>query len=256
MAVLAGCSGSQPPMGAPGSAQQSDTTATHARGLLYATAIVPSGIGVDEYTYPRGEYVQQLKPGFFAALVTMCVDAVGILFVVAVAGNSSILEYAHGGSKPIKSLRDRRSPMNCSVDPTTGNLVVMNYGSVSIYRKAGGTPTVYRDPQIAHYRSSSYDDQGNLFLDDFNGEGKPQFAELPRGSSAFTNISIRPRIDHPAKVQWDGTHFAIVSNGARSFIGWPSRVHSGRLWARRAGNAPIQISSLRARKSPPLAGAP
>lgn len=191
-------------VGVPGAMLPSDAIAAHAGALLYTTAIAPPGI--DEYTYPGGKYVQELTREFLAS-ITLCVDTAGNLFVVA--SHSSILEYAHGGTKPIKSLRYHQSPSGCAADPTTGDLAVANWGSVSIYTNGRGTTTLYRDPKIAFYRSASYDDDGNLFVDGSSGEGTAKFAELPRGSSTFTNIALKPAIDHPTVVQWDGAHFAI-----------------------------------------------
>ena len=61
-----------------------------------------------------------------------CVDKAGDVFVADFGGNTgtpAILEYAHGGTKPIATLSDPGYyPESCSIDPTTGNLAVTNDG--------------------------------------------------------------------------------------------------------------------------------
>ena len=108
-------------------------------------------------------------------------------------------------------------PVDCSVDPITGNLAVSNVetaqgsqGSVSIYTDAKGSPTMYTDPDIAEVYFLGYDNRGNLFLD-----GVPDtaagflFAELRKGAGTFTNITLNQNIETPGGVLWDGTHVAV-----------------------------------------------
>ena len=71
---------------------------------------------------------------------------------------------------PIKTLLDPDGiPLACSVDPTTGNLAVVNAfssnspGVLLIYRAASGSPTTYSDPHLEFY-NAGYDSKGNLFL--------------------------------------------------------------------------------------------
>jgi len=83
------------------------------------------------FSYPQGE----------------CVDTKGDVFVVNGRAQSQVVEFLHGGTKPIATLSDNYSnhPSGCAVDPTTENLAVTNLetgnkgdGNVIIYKKARG----------------------------------------------------------------------------------------------------------------------
>ena len=105
-----------------------------------------------------------------------CVDNAGNVFVVnfgtSSGGGGDVVEYAHGGTTPIKTLTYPNAYLNgCAVDPTTGNLAVTDYrpsngnrgkGGVLIYPSASGTPTKYVDPGMADYGYCAYDSAGNL----------------------------------------------------------------------------------------------
>ena len=177
-AVLAGCGGSQPPIGAPGAMPQTSAIAAHAdRGkswmlpeakaenLLY---VADYGVGVIVYSYRpwRIKYVGLLSTPQQAE--GECVDKAQNIFVTA--GPYGIFEYAHGGTSPIAILgAPDDEPLNCSIDPTTGNLAVVGSpyigGSdgVAIYKKARGRPTFYADSGFGDYECG-YDDKGNLLL--------------------------------------------------------------------------------------------
>jgi hypothetical protein len=84
---------------------------------------------------------------------TVCSDKNGNVYI-GDFDTWTIYEYAHGGTTPIKTLDNNLSDATgCSVDPTTGNLAVVNYssgignknGNVAIYTNATGEPTYYQD---------------------------------------------------------------------------------------------------------------
>jgi len=216
----------QPPIGASGATTQTSAIATHAeRGtswmapdaknqdLLY----VANRFIVSVYSYPRGKLEGKLK-GFLAASGE-CVDKEGAVFVTSEVGGN-IVEYAHGGTMPIETLpAAAEHPLGCAVDPTTGNLAVTTFGNESgsgnlaIYPHAKGSPTTYTDPDILRYYLCGYDDKGNLFVDGLsppNSGGHFVLAELPKGSGAFTNITLNQRISLPGGVQWDGKDLALA----------------------------------------------
>lgn len=125
----------------------------------------------------------------------ICVDKARDIWI-ADAGDSNVLEYAHGGSQPIAVLADSgQYPVACSVERTTGGLAAANIisakdgpGSISIYPNAAGSPTVI--PAFSHTYTTAYDPHGNLFIDGANNVGWPQFGELPRGQQAVTNLTL------------------------------------------------------------------
>lgn len=152
----------------------------------------------------------------------MCVDAKGNVFVTVPTGNE-ILEYRHGGTKPIRTLSDPGTgPHDCAVDPTTGDLAVANgydfmSGSVVVYYKAIGTRNrIYREGYVA-FSYCVYDNSGNLFVDG-NARGTFSyyiaFAELPSGGGKLINLALNGSygggsFDYAGGLQWDGKQLTM-----------------------------------------------
>jgi hypothetical protein len=221
-AMLAGCGGSQPPIGAPGAMQQSSALQSQSaqrddggswmasdaasQNLLYVSNVHD----VTVYSYPHGRLVGKLK-GFYVT-GGECVDASQNVWITDL-GHGRMVEYAHGGSKPLRILSGIGGA-GCAIDPTTGNLAVATLGgTVYVYKNASGTPTPYSDPDIGRFYYCGYDDKGNLFAD---GEGSKQksyspfeLGELVPGGSALKTITLNQVIGGPAGVQWDGRHLAV-----------------------------------------------
>ena len=59
------------------------------------------------------------------------------------------------------------------------------------------------------YYACAYDDQGNLFIDGSTTTGGIEFAELPAGSSAISNITLDKKLENAGAVQWDGTYITV-----------------------------------------------
>ncbi len=175
---------------------------------------VSDGSNVYVLALPKGNVVQTLT-GFGEALGE-CVDARGDVFIVD-QEQSVIREYAHGGKRPIKLLNDSGyMPIDCSVDPATGNLAVANFRrNIAIFAGAKG-PVVYRsDPNIRSYYFCGYDAKGDLFVDGRPPRGGPAlFAELPKGSTEFTDITLNKSVPNPGGIKWDGRYFAIAGGAA------------------------------------------
>jgi hypothetical protein len=240
-ALLAGCGGSQLPIGAPGTMPQSalsravapwmrrfvqdDRVATIDRGrtswiapgastqnLLYV-----SNGGADDvylYSYPTGKSAGKLKG--FKHPAGVCTDKAGDVWIVD-SGSSKILEYAHGGQAPKATLTDAGAldPLGCSVDSTTGNLAVTDLGSPSggggvwIYTGAKGTPKEYQLHAMQFAYFCGYDDKGNLFVDGLGSSYGFAFAELATGGRALESITLSQGVGFPGGVQWDGEYITI-----------------------------------------------
>jgi hypothetical protein len=240
-AMLPGCGGSQPPVGATRTMPQTSAIAPHvgrgkswmkpeAKGedLLY----ISDGYGVKAYTYPGLKLVGNLT-GFskYANLGTLCSDGHGDIFVPSWLTNQftgEIYEFAHGGTSPIATLDDPGGGYGCSVDPTTGNLAVTNilapdppykYGNVAIYPNARGNPTVYDSPYINSYWYAAYDDNGDLFVDGegYGASGFP-LAELLSGASSFSDITLNRELN-PYSLQWSNGHLIIASDAGCRCVG-------------------------------------
>jgi hypothetical protein len=155
-AILTGCGGSQPPIGAPGAMPQSRAVSAQAKragswmapgaasqDLLYVTDYNV----VNVFSYPEGKLVGTLK-GFNSA-VGACVDSKGDVYVPAYSkSRHKIAEYVHGGSKPIAELMaEGVSPVGCSIDPTTGDLAASGFGeppTINVFKAAKGQPLLYK----------------------------------------------------------------------------------------------------------------
>lgn len=170
------------------------------------------------YSYPKGVLEGTLTG--FDNPQGECVDAAGNVFVTN-SFKGQIVKYSHGGTTPIATLSDpNQYPLDCAVDPTTGNLAVSNYfsktgpGSVAIYQNATGTPVYYSDTHMNYVYYLGYDNSGNLFLDGLDGQNSFRFAKIPHGSTAFTDITVNQAIGFPGGVLWDGKYVALGDQDA------------------------------------------
>jgi hypothetical protein len=140
-----------------------------------------------------------------------CVNSAGDVFI---ANQDTIVEYKHGGKKPIGTLTfPGYNSIGCASDPTTGNLAATwstnSSGYVAIYQDASGTPTLYSNGDMRPYYCG-YDNKGNLFVDGTPGEASGfVFAELPKGGSDLMNVTLNQEISFGYSVQWDGKYIAV-----------------------------------------------
>jgi hypothetical protein len=184
--------------------------------LLYLTSYAESA--VKTYDWPGLEQSQKLK-GFTHEL-GLCTDKKGNVFVANTNANN-VVEYAHGGKKPIATLNeDGYQPDSCAVDPVSGDLAVTNlayykYGSgmanLVIFRHATGHPQPYTIPTIYAYYMCGYDGRGNLIVDGYGygSHGAPGFAILPHGAQHLQKLTLNPEPAAPGGIQWDGKYWAI-----------------------------------------------
>lgn len=149
-----------------------------------------------------------------------CVDAKQNVYITDYAAQR-ILEFAHGGSKPVATFNDAPdSPYACAIDPTTGNLAAANddgtsaQGNVATW--SAGKRTTYTDPALYNFQGCAYDDSGNLLVT--NGAvyytQSTQFAWLPKNGTRL--ITIKVPSPYPSYgwgdvlgIQWDGKYFVI-----------------------------------------------
>jgi hypothetical protein len=186
------------------------------RLLLYV-----SDEGTDDvyvYSYPRKKHVGTLTG--FSFPYGECSDKMGNVYI-ANWNTSQVLEYAHGGTTPIKTLAITGAPIGCSVDPTTGNLAVSaffgaqpstGYGGVFIFKVASGSGTLYTDPSFSYYWPPGYDNKGNLFVEGQYASGYA-LGELASGASSVANITLNTSIGVAAGVQWDGKYLGVGDQG-------------------------------------------
>ena len=187
--------------------------AARSAALLYVSDTITSNVYV--FSYPNGALTQTLTG--FSDPAGECVDSGGDVFV-SNTGASNILEYAHGGSMPIATLKDPNFfPVGCSVDPMTGNLAVTNFpasssgqGDVVIYKHAKGRPAGhFASSKMSEMVLCGYDDSGNLFVDGLSQASAFEFAELRKGGTKLVSITLNQGIQNAGGVQWDGAHVAV-----------------------------------------------
>lgn len=179
--------------------------------LLYVSSILSDDVYV--YSYPAGKAEGTLTG--FDDPYGLCSDAAGNVWIVD-DGANEIVEYAHGGTKPIATLKDPGEyPEGCAVDPVTGNLAVTNFyatsgaGSVAIYAHAHGSPKLISDPNFQEYRFCGYDNKGDLYVGGVTSSLEFVFAKLLRGKKVFSAVKLKQSIEWPGGVAFDGSDIAV-----------------------------------------------
>ncbi len=226
-AMLSGCGGSQPPVGAPGAMPYGATSGITAHSIPTAGKDAWSGdllyvaTGGDVYvlSYPSGKVVGRLGVSAYS----LCSGKRGNVFLVG--GDQTVAEYSHSG-KLVETLSIYDVPSGCSVDPTTGNLAVPTYDYSCVYiyprAKSSGVQSICND-EFTLVGLCAYDSDGNLFLDGAVGGGPhhsyvPGLAELPKGSTTFRNYLLQSRFgyDDYDSVNWDGAYIALSNPNTHS----------------------------------------
>ena len=184
------------------------------KDLLYISNYYSSTVTVD--TWPHIHDSQTL--GGFANQIGLCVDKSGDVYVANTNAND-ILEYKHGGTTPIRTLKDLTGyhPSSCAVDPATGDLAVTNlgyggYGSKTanllVFRHAKGTPAVYDISSIYYFYFCGYDNRSDLIVDG-SSQSIVAFAVLHPGKAKLEPLTLNVGFKYPGGIQWDGSHMAI-----------------------------------------------
>jgi hypothetical protein len=181
--------------------------------LLY---IADSGSAtVKVYTYPGLSYTGELA-GFVQPLFD-CVDNSGNVWISDYGSSGALYEYAHGGTTPINELTGLSYPYACAVNRQNGDLAVAinvetestNLGEVAVYHNGSGRPSIHIDHNFTLNSGLAYDNSGNLFVDGFAAGDAFHYAELPTGSSTFTDITLSTTPSSPGAVVWDGQYIDI-----------------------------------------------
>lgn len=178
--------------------------------LLYITDF--GSAQVDVFTWPYLRLAGVLTG--FNELRGECTDPSGYVWITDQA-KGEVFEYAHGGTAPVNVL-SAPDPLGCATSPTNGDLAV-SYGSagqVLIYHNAAGSGIAVGDPNFAGTIFLGYDKTGDLFVDGYDSSGNFHYAELPAGSSSFTDITLSQTPAGIGNVQWDGKYMAVGDSGA------------------------------------------
>ncbi len=221
--LLASCSGSPAPVDDVGFRAPWMLPEAVGRDLLYVSKpFYPGARDVYIYTYPSGKLVGRLNG--LGQPEGECVDKAGNVFVVDAyvdAYDSEVFEYAHGGTSPIATIGvPYAGATGCSIDASAEKLAVSGgtaAADVAIFaykpKRGWRFPKTYRVPSMAYGAFCAYDGRGNLYVDGANHSQSFDLAELPRGSTAFTSISLNHGIGGPGQLQWNGNALAIGDTG-------------------------------------------
>jgi hypothetical protein len=207
LALLSGCSTSSIPWATSPGGSASSTRHSASSGDLIYTSGYTDGVGAQVYmlSYPQGQLVGSITQ----TTQGMCSDTNGNVWLLY---RNAAIEYAHGGTTPIKTLHIPGAQTNaCAVDPSSGDVAVVfycppcGYQNLAIFPN-GSAPAVRYSAPYAY--TASYDGQGDLFL---GGASSSAISELPKGSQTFTTITLSKQIQSPGQLQWDGTYVTLQS---------------------------------------------
>jgi len=226
VALLAGCGGSQPPIGAPGAMPQSRAIATHAaRGgswmlpevrrakeLLYISDQATDYVYV--YDYKTRRLLGRLH-GFYKP-AGQCVDSKGDVWITDSTAEAAV-EYAHGAKRHMNRIRTLGLANSCSIDPTSGNLAVSNAitprgGSNIEVFSFTGKRKVYSNSACQGIVQVGYDNNGDLYVSASSQESSAYVCELPHGAGRLVTVSIDKSIVRPGGVMWDGKYIAFTDS--------------------------------------------
>lgn len=234
VAILSGCGGSSQRTMAPQVPQVLQLPQAPGRGaasdssgdLLYVAHVVgeakhePHGV-VSILTLPHGKVVATIA-GLSARGI--CSDASGNVWVVTYTPKGWYVDkFAHGGTTPIAKIRMPKHAFGngCAVDPTTGNLAVVNdengvsySGAIDVWTGARkGEPALVNVPFVP--QDLAYDERGNLYIGGFPGGSDfwLELGELAAGSKAVTRIQLDKRVGFPGDIAWDGKYVAAQTGG-------------------------------------------
>jgi hypothetical protein len=186
--------------------------------LLYASEDTSGEVNVYSYKTPNAKGLLGQLTGFNIP-GGLCSDSSGNVYITDFAGDD-VVEYAKGGTKPIKRLKIPGDPAGCSVDAVTGNLAVSTYahtyhktdcGAVFVFPKAKSPPTLYTYSKFCNYWYPGYDNSGNLYVQGWSKKFVTGLAELPKGKSDLRGLTLKGfTIGFPGTVIWVGTTLALT----------------------------------------------
>lgn len=199
------------------------TDARRIKELLYISDHHTNDVYV--YEYKTGRAVGKLTG--FDSPYGQCVDANGDIWITNYSGRT-VVEYAHGGTSPLKKLTTNGHSIGCSVAPQ-GDLTVANIttpsgaGDLQVWKNASGSPSNYSNPQYCYYLWPPGDDSdGNVFVETnaaayvcelYYGGSQG----LMQGNSVFGDYHAT--INFPGSAMWDGQYLTFTDQeygGART----------------------------------------
>jgi hypothetical protein len=159
----------------------------HTKTLFISNALNGT---VQMFRFPSNKYIGQVAapPEGFGLPEGMCNDDKGDVYI-ANSGEYTIDEYSHDGTFVRALPEPGESSISCAFDRSTGDLAVSNEtnvengpGSVTVYKKATGSPTTYTSSEFAHIYFLDYMGKtGVLYFDGTNNSNQFVYGSLRKG---------------------------------------------------------------------------
>jgi hypothetical protein len=184
--------------------------------LLYVSDAQTDDVNV--YDYTNRKRVGTLTG--FDDPIGQCVDAKGNVYIANAENNVGIVEYAHGGSSPLKTFVTNGYAFGCSVD-REGDLAATNseafYGSslanICVWRRGTGSPTCYQNRGYCSFLwPAGYDDKGNLIAIGYAYEyEKTEVCAVPSRVKSMVTLSFNEPLDffYGGSTMWDGKYITL-----------------------------------------------
>ncbi len=226
--ILAGCAsrGNNTSQHAPG-----HTSSEHGKTQMAANAKTAKRLLYLSIHSTNSVYVYDLDSSSQVGVLTgfdwprgLCVDKGGDVWITDYIAKS-IKEFARGEATATKSFSTQGNPIDCSINPTNGDLAVANFlngvsGNIEVWPGASGNPALYSDQDhCAQPSGAAYDSGGNLY---FMAQGLhdppfPNVCELPAGGGSLRYRSFDQKLWGYGSIMWDGKYIAIPSASSSSF---------------------------------------
>jgi len=205
--LLAGCGGSQPPIGAPGAMLQSRAIATHAdrggswmlpearrdssKAWLYVDDTVGNAVYIYQLNKHGASQIGKITNGVDAPFAST-VDDLGNLYVVNRVISGSVAVYAPGATSPSLVLtQDLTYPQGVAVDGS-GDVWVTNRSNsgpgIAVFPPGQNTPMAYITGNLIRYPLEDvFDQEGNLYFADAD----TGVSEIPAGSQHPISLHLK-----------------------------------------------------------------
>ena len=237
-AMLAGCGGSQPPVGATGVMPQGSALAAHAertgswmlpeardiKRLLYISDNTNAVVNI--FNYDTSKLVGQLTG--FQEPRGQCVDAAGDIWISDFFAEVMI-EFARGGTHILKMLGTKYySPYGCSISPS-GDLAVSALGTTTdvmqVWKKARGSPITYATPDVLcdSLSAPGYDENGALYAEAnlfFSSQYLVHVCMANPRTQMLEGVEFHSPIRGPDGPMWDGRYMTVMAGGTGGSKVW------------------------------------